>query len=51
MIRLARGSRVSSTPLRRRISERFAWPLDLRVQGGNRYVAEIRFPQPLPVPI
>ncbi|GLQ95884.1 sensor histidine kinase [Dyella mobilis] len=34
----------------RRISERFAWPLDLRVQGGNSYVAEIRFPQPLPVP-
>jgi two-component system, OmpR family, sensor histidine kinase QseC len=33
----------------RRISERFAWPLDLRVQGGNSYVAEIRFPQPLPV--
>jgi|SRR5215469_5803183 len=34
----------------RRISERFAWPLHLRVQGGNRYVAEIRFPKPLPVP-
>ena len=33
----------------RRISERFAWPLDLHVQGGNSYVAEIRFPQPLPV--
>jgi two-component system, OmpR family, sensor histidine kinase QseC len=34
----------------RRISERFAWPLNLRVQGGNSYVAEIHFPQPLPVP-
>lgn len=34
----------------RRISERFAWPLDLHVQGGNSYVAEIRFPRPLPVP-
>jgi two-component system, OmpR family, sensor histidine kinase QseC len=33
----------------RRISERFAWPLHLQVQGGNRYVAEIRFPRPLPV--
>ncbi|QAU25115.1 HAMP domain-containing histidine kinase [Dyella sp. M7H15-1] len=33
----------------RRISERFAWPLDLHVQGGNSYVAEIRFPQTLPV--
>lgn len=33
-----------------RISERFAWPLDLHVQGGNTYVAEIRFPQPMPVP-
>jgi two-component system, OmpR family, sensor histidine kinase QseC len=34
----------------RRISERFAWPLDLHVQGGNTYVAEIRFPNPMPVP-
>jgi two-component system, OmpR family, sensor histidine kinase QseC len=34
----------------RRISERFSWPLDLHVQGGNSYVAEIRFPRPLPVP-
>ncbi|RDS85429.1 sensor histidine kinase [Dyella psychrodurans] len=33
----------------RRISERFAWSLQLQVHGGNRYVAEIRFPQPLPV--
>jgi two-component system, OmpR family, sensor histidine kinase QseC len=33
----------------RRISERFAWPLNLHVQGGNSYVAEIRFPKPLPV--
>jgi signal transduction histidine kinase len=33
----------------RRICERFAWLLDLHVQGGNSYVAEIRFPQPLPV--
>lgn len=32
-----------------RISERFSWPLSLHVQGGNRYVAEIRFPQPLQV--
>jgi two-component system sensor histidine kinase QseC len=32
-----------------RISERFAWALDLRVQGGNSYVAEIRFPQPMAV--
>jgi two-component system, OmpR family, sensor histidine kinase QseC len=34
----------------RRISERFEWPLDLHVQGGNTYVAEIRFPNPMPVP-
>jgi two-component system, OmpR family, sensor histidine kinase QseC len=33
----------------RRISERFSWPLDLHVQGGNTYVAEIRFPDPMPV--
>ncbi|HTV85623.1 MAG TPA: HAMP domain-containing sensor histidine kinase [Dyella sp.] len=34
----------------RRISERFAWSLQLQVHGGTRYIAEIRFPQPLPVP-
>jgi signal transduction histidine kinase len=48
---LAPGQQGFEYAIARRISERFAWPLDLRVQGGNRYVAEIRFPQPLPAPI
>jgi two-component system sensor histidine kinase QseC len=48
---LAPGQQGFEYAIARRISERFAWPLDLRVHGGNRYVAEIRFPQPLPVPI
>ncbi len=48
---LAPGQQGFEYAIARRISERFAWPLDLHVQGGNRYVAEIRFPQPLPVPV
>jgi len=32
-----------------RISERFAWPLELQTRDGNQHVARIRFPQPLPV--
>ena len=47
---LAPGQQGFEYAIARRISERFAWPLDLHVQGGNRYVAEIRFPQPLPLP-
>ncbi|GAB2592771.1 hypothetical protein GCM10027066_34560 [Dyella jejuensis] len=47
---LTTGQQGFEYAIARRISERFAWPLDLHVQGGNRYVAEIRFPQPLPVP-
>jgi signal transduction histidine kinase len=45
----AQGQRGFEYAIAQRISERFAWPLSLHVQGGNRYVAEIRFPQPLPV--
>ena len=45
----APGQRGFEYAIAQRISERFAWPLSLHVQGGNRYVAEIRFPQPLPV--
>ena len=48
---LAPGQQGFEYAIARRISERFAWPLNLHVQGGNKYVAEIRFPQPLPVPI
>lgn len=47
----APGQQGFEYAIARRISERFAWPLDLHVQGGNRYVAEIRFPQPLPIPV
>ena len=43
------GQRGFEYAIAQRISERFAWPLSLHVQGGNRYVAEIRFPRPLPV--
>lgn len=43
------GQRGFEYAIAQRISERFSWPLSLHVQGGNRYVAEIRFPQPLPV--
>lgn len=46
----APGQRGFEYAIAQRISERFSWPLSLHVQGGNRYVAEIRFPQPLPVP-
>lgn len=45
----APGQRGFEYAIAQRISERFAWPLSLHVQGGNRYVAEIRFPKPLPV--
>ena len=45
----APGQRGFEYAIAQRISERFAWPLSLHVQGGNRYVAEIRFPRPLPV--
>ncbi|MFC3650539.1 sensor histidine kinase [Dyella humi] len=45
----APGQRGFEYAIAQRISERFAWPLSLHVHGGNRYVAEIRFPQPLPV--
>ena len=31
-----------------RISERFAWPLELQTRDDNQHVARIRFPQPLP---
>lgn len=47
---LTPGQQGFEYAIARRISERFAWPLDLHAQGGNSYVAEIRFPQPLPVP-
>jgi signal transduction histidine kinase len=43
------GQRGFEYAIAQRISERFSWPLSLHVQGGNRYVAEIRFPKPLPV--
>ncbi|MFK2872796.1 sensor histidine kinase [Dyella lipolytica] len=46
---LAPGQQGFEYAIARRISERFAWPLNLHVQGGSRYVAEIRFPRPLPV--
>lgn len=45
----APGQRGFEYAIAQRISERFGWPLSLHVQGGNRYVAEIRFPKPLPV--
>jgi signal transduction histidine kinase len=45
----APGQRGFEYAIAQRISERFAWPLSLHVQGGNRYVAEIRFPKPMPV--
>ncbi|RDS84668.1 sensor histidine kinase [Dyella monticola] len=45
----AAGQHGFEYAIAQRISERFAWPLSLHVQGGNRYVAEIRFPKPLPV--
>jgi signal transduction histidine kinase len=45
----APGQRGFEYAIAQRISERFAWPLSLHVQGGNRYVAEIRFPKPLPI--
>lgn len=45
------GQRGFEYAIAQRISERFAWPLSLHVQGGNRYVAEIRFPKPVPVPL
>jgi two-component system, OmpR family, sensor histidine kinase QseC len=32
-----------------RISERFSWPLEMRVQGTSRYQAKIQFPAPLVV--
>jgi len=32
-----------------RISERFHWPLELQTREGRRYIARIRFPEPLPV--
>ena len=32
-----------------RISERFAWPMELQTRDGDQHVARIRFPQPLPV--
>ncbi len=31
-----------------RISERFAWPLELQTRDGRQHIARIRFPQPLP---
>ena len=33
----------------RRISDRFAWPLELRTQPGQPGMARVSFPQPLPV--
>ena len=47
----APGQRGFEYAIAQRISERFAWPLSLHVQGGNCYVAEIRFPKPMPVPL
>ena len=32
----------------RRISERFAWPLELQTRDGGELLARIRFPDPLP---
>jgi len=32
----------------RRISERFAWALELHTRDGNEHVARISFPNPLP---
>lgn len=34
-----------------RISERFAWPLELQTREGNQHIARIRFPQPLPASV
>lgn len=34
-----------------RISERFAWPLELQTRDGNQHVARIRFPHPLPASV
>ncbi|MFC4762408.1 sensor histidine kinase [Dyella koreensis] len=31
-----------------RISERFAWPLELQTRDGKQHIARIRFPKPLP---
>lgn len=31
-----------------RISERFAWPIELQTRGNDERIARIRFPQPLP---
>lgn len=45
----APGQRGFEYAIAQRISERFGWPMSLHVQAGNRYVAEIRFPKPLPV--